>query len=246
MAVHKPAGMLIHRSRIDRAASRFLLQTVRDQIGQRVYPVHRLDKPTAGIVLMALMPAIARSLSEQFASALVEKQYLAICRGYSEAQQRIDYPLVEPFDPTTDQLADRDKPAQAAHTDLQRLATVELPQAVGRYPTARYSLLLLQPRTGRRHQLRRHLKHIFHPIIGDTTYGDGRHNQFFRRHFGNHQLMLCAWRLRLRHPGKGDELILQTHPETSFSDVLARAPWKLDPAAACPSLIRTYFNSESN
>ncbi len=137
----------------------------------------------------------------------------------------IDYALREEQDPLTDACADPDKPAQPAVTDYECLAQVELPDAVGRYPTARYSLLQLAPRTGRKHQLRRHLKHIFHPIIGDTTHGDGIHNRFFRERFDSHRLLLEATALRLVHPRTGTPLAITASPAPEMQRVLVALGW---------------------
>ncbi|MEZ5451798.1 MAG: tRNA pseudouridine(65) synthase TruC [Thiothrix sp.] len=200
VAINKPSGLLVHRSLIDRHETQFAIQLTRDQIGQKVFPVHRLDKPTSGVLLFALDSDTTRLLTEQFTANLVQKTYLAVVRGYTEESGIIDYPLKEELDKIADANADQDKPAQVAITHYRRLATVELPYPVGRYPTARYSLLELRPKTGRKHQLRRHLKHIFHPIVGDTTHGDGKHNALFREKFACQRLLLHAASIQLQHP----------------------------------------------
>ena len=141
VAVHKPAGLLVHRSMIDKYETRFALQMVRNQVGQHVYPVHRLDKPTSGVLLFALSSDIAKSVGEQFAAHTIEKTYLAVVRGYIDESGVIDYALKEELDKKSDKQARADKPAQDAVTEYQRLATVELDEAVGRYNTARYSLV---------------------------------------------------------------------------------------------------------
>ncbi|MEW6981972.1 tRNA pseudouridine(65) synthase TruC [Colwelliaceae bacterium 6471] len=198
--VDKPSGLLVHRSMIDKHETLFALQLVRDQVGQYVYPVHRLDKPTSGVLLMALSPEIAAIMSEQFMTGLVNKTYLALVRGHTSAQGHIDYPLKEVLDKMTDKKARQDKPAQQAVTQYKTLLNCELPMAVGRYNTSRYSLVSLKPETGRKHQLRRHMKHIFHPIVGDTTYGDGKHNTMFRECFSLNRLVLVAKSLSFIHP----------------------------------------------
>ncbi|MBK1650214.1 tRNA pseudouridine(65) synthase TruC [Rhabdochromatium marinum] len=227
IAVHKPAGLLVHRSLIDTGASTFALQLVRDLIGQWVYPVHRLDRPTSGVLLFARNPETARALTAQFSASRVSKTYHAIVRGWTQPAGTIDHALREEPDRITDALADPDKPPQRAVTGYRRLAQVELPFPVGRYPSARYSLLELQPETGRRHQLRRHLKHIFHPIIGDTTHGDGRHNQFFRDRFGNQRLLLVATRLCLDHPATGQRLVIEAPPAEDFAHMARALGWNL-------------------
>ena len=225
VAVHKPSGLLVHRSLIDRRETRFALQLVRDQIGRRVYPVHRLDKPTSGTLLFALDPETARRLTAQFTAGAVEKTYLAVTRGHTDESGVIDYALREELDRIADARADPDKAPQTAVTHYRRLATVELPHAVGRYATARYSLLALTPRTGRKHQLRRHLKHIFHPIVGDTTHGDGRHNRFFRERLDCHRLLLAATGLALEHPHSGAALSIEAPLAADFRRVLATLGW---------------------
>ncbi len=182
VAINKPSGLLVHRSMIDRHETRFAMQMVRDQIGQRVYPLHRLDKPTSGVLLFALSPEVAKLAGEQFQQHSVSKSYLAIVRGVTDEKGLIDHALREQLDKITDRKAQKDKPAQDAITHYRRLADIELPVCIDRYPTSRYSLLQLTPETGRKHQIRRHLKHISHPIIGDAKHGKGKHNRYFARH----------------------------------------------------------------
>ncbi|HDZ8856067.1 TPA: tRNA pseudouridine(65) synthase TruC [Aeromonas dhakensis] len=202
VAVNKPSGLLVHRSWLDKAETRFAMQMTRDLIGGRhVYPVHRLDRPTSGVLLFALDPAVARTLTEAFAARQVHKEYLALVRGWAPEQGVIDYPLKEQLDKIADAMSDPDRPAQEAVTAFRRLHQVELPHAVSKkHPTSRYSLVRLFPKTGRKHQLRRHLDHLFHPIVGDTTHGDGRHNRFFREHYGCDRLLLVARTLSFQHP----------------------------------------------
>lgn len=217
VAINKPSGLLVHRSLIDTRETRFAIQLTRDQIGQRVYPVHRLDKPTSGVLLFALDSATARLLTAQFTARTIRKKYLAVVRGYAEDEGEINYALKEKHDAIADADADPDKDAQAAITHYQCLQRVELPHPVGRYQTARYSLIELKPLTGRRHQIRRHMKHIFHPIIGDTTHGDGKQNQFFRQHFATHRLLLHARSLELTHPHQQTPLAIYAPLPTDFN-----------------------------
>ncbi|MFZ7265793.1 tRNA pseudouridine(65) synthase TruC [Avibacterium avium] len=200
VAVNKPAGMLVHRSWLDRHETQFVMQTLRDQIGQHVFPIHRLDRPTSGVLLFALNGEIAKLLCEQFEQKQVEKSYLAVVRGYLKEQGRIDYPLKVQLDKIADKFAQQDKAPQEAITDYEGLKTVEMPYGVGRYQTSRYSLVRLIPQTGRKHQLRRHLKHIFHPILGDTQYGDLHQNRALTEHTGVQRLMLHAETLAFNHP----------------------------------------------
>lgn len=222
IAIDKPAGLLVHRSAVDRHETRFAVQLLRDQIGKRVQPVHRLDRGTSGVLLFAFDPGITRNLSEQFERHAVRKTYLAVVRGWPPESGCIDHPLTVQAD---EYAGVSGQTAQAAVTRFRRLATVELPFAVERYPASRYALLALFPETGRRHQLRRHMKHIAHPIIGDATHGKGVHNRFFQGQFGCHRLLLACVALRLRHPVSGEELILQAPLEGTFSRLAGDLGW---------------------
>lgn len=209
VAINKPSALLVHRTNIDRHETRFALQLLRRQLKQKVYPVHRLDKPTSGVLLFALDAATARNLSDQFRYHRIEKTYLALVRGWTDDCGEIDYPLVDgPIKAAYAVQQNSDKPREAL-TRYRTLQRVELPIAVGRYATGRYSLVEARPATGRRHQLRRHFKHIFHPIIGDTTYGDSAHNRMFRNRFECQRLMLHAAELLCQHPATDERLRLE-------------------------------------
>ena len=222
VAINKPSGLLVHRSPVDQYETRFAMQMTRDQIGQHVYPVHRLDKPTSGVLLFALSSEVASLLSKQFTATTMNKTYWAVVRGYTNNSGVVDSDLQEEQDKMTDKLADKDKPAQSAITHYERLATTELPYPVGRYDSVRYSLVSLQPKTGRKHQLRRHLKRIFHPIVGDTTHGDGKQNTFLREQFGLSRLMLHAKSIGFKHPISGEELLIEAGVPEDFSLMLER------------------------
>jgi tRNA pseudouridine65 synthase len=215
IAVNKPAGLQVHRSWISEENEVFLLQRLRDQIGQRVYPIHRLDRPTSGVILFALSSEAARVMCGVFEQREVTKEYLAIVRGYTEEQGHINYPLRE----------EPHKPEQQAITDYQRLATVELPIPIGRYNTARYSLVRVTPHTGRMRQIRKHFHHIFHPLIGDTSHGEGRHNRLFREEFAVERLLLHAHRLQLPYPGSETALIITAPLPPEFEQLMTRFGW---------------------
>ena len=192
LAIHKPAGLLVHRSPIDKRETRFAVQLTRDMAGQRVFPVHRLDKATSGLLLFALSPELVAPLAAQFAERRVQKTYQALVRGWPLAEGLIDRPLVYRRDRLGD--ADRQEAAepQNAVTAYVTRSTATLDRSLGRYPQQRYALVEVHPRTGRKHQIRRHLTHINHPIIGDVNHGDRHHNHLFNAWRGYHRLYL-AW-----------------------------------------------------
>ncbi|WP_373078260.1 tRNA pseudouridine(65) synthase TruC [Zhongshania sp.] len=224
IAINKPSGLLVHRSPIDRHETRFAIQILRDQIGQYVYPAHRLDKPTSGVLLFALSPEVASLIGQAFQTHQVEKDYLAVLRGYCPDAGHIDYPLTE----EPDKRIARSKPAapQEAITDYRRLASYELDAHIETYPQSRYSLVLAQPKTGRRHQLRRHFKHISHPIIGDAKHGRGRHNRYFAERLDCPRLLLHALQLRFIHPLSKLEIQLKAPLDHHFSALIKRFHWE--------------------
>jgi len=223
LAVHKPAGLLVHRSPIDKHETEFALQYARAlNGGEHVYPVHRLDRPTSGVLLFARDPDTARTVGQAMMAGEVSKTYLAVVRGWTPESGTIDHPLKD--EPEDRRLRGTEQPVRDALTHYRRLATTEIPVEIERYPTSRYSLVELYPKTGRKHQLRRHMKHINHPIIGDANHGRGRHNRYFAERFGQGRLMLAATELALTHPVTDEELILKAPPEQSFMDVLSIFP----------------------
>lgn len=230
VAIHKPSGLLVHRSELDRHETRFAVQLLRDQLGRHVYPAHRLDRGTSGVLLFALDKDTARQVGGQFERQEVAKTYLAVVRGHPPESGHIDHALSRRRDDAEWVGDNASEAAQPAVTDFRRLATCELPHAVDRYPTSRYALVELYPQTGRRHQLRRHLKHISHPIIGDATFGKGRHNRLFQTLFGSTRMLLACTRLQLTHPD-GRALDIQAAPDDDFSRVLAALGWQ--PAQHC-------------
>ncbi len=200
VAVNKPAGMLVHRSWLDKHETQFVMQTLRDQLGQHVFPLHRLDRPTSGVLLFALSKEVAAQTMPMFAQHDIAKTYHAVVRGWIEHGDVLDYPLKVELDKIADKFASQDKEAQSAVTAYQPLAKVEVPLSTGRFATSRYSLVEMKPTTGRKHQLRRHMHHLSHPIIGDTTHGDGKHNRLFREHYAAPRLLLHASCVEFRHP----------------------------------------------
>ncbi len=225
MAVNKPAGWLVHRSWLDRREKIVVMQTVRDMLGQHVFTVHRLDRPTSGLLLLALSSEVAHTLSGQFEQHQVNKTYHAVARGYMEGDGTIDYALTQELDKIADKFAQPDKAPQPAISRYRALAQVEMPVAIGRYPTSRYSLMELSPQTGRKHQLRRHMSHLHHPLIGDSTHGDLRQNRGFARAFACPRLMLHASRLELTHPVTGKPLQINASWDQTWQNLMAQFGW---------------------
>jgi len=227
VVIDKPAHLLVHRSALDRHETRFAVQMLRDQIGHHVWPAHRLDRGTSGVLLFGLSAGTAASLGQQFAAGTVGKRYLAVVRGHPPETGCIDHPLSRQRDAYEFAGDACSNEAQAALTRFRRLATTELPFAVDRYPSSRYALLEVSPVTGRRHQIRRHLKHIAHPVIGDATYGKGRHNRFFAEHFGCRRLLLACTVLAFTHPASGAALEIKSPVSGEFAATLAQLEWGL-------------------
>lgn len=227
MAINKPSGLLVHRSPIDRHETEFAVQILRDQIGQFVYPVHRLDKPTSGVLLFALDKESAKLMGEQFMSRETKKSYIAVVRGYVDESGVIEHALSVKLDKIADKDSSEDKEAQDATTYYERLATVEVPYSVGKYDKSRYSLVQLEPQTGRKHQLRRHMKHISHHILGDTKYGRGEHNKLIRSEFDCHRMLLHAITLQIKHPHTDEMLIIKAPLDESFNSICKFFNWHL-------------------
>lgn len=202
VAIDKPPAFHVHPPESDRRVPRRLicLSLLRDQVGRYVYPVHRLDVATSGVLLWALNQDTARLLNRAFLDRQIEKRYRTVARGFTRDEFSIELPLE--LDSTGD-LAD-------SRTDFRRLGQVEWDIPVGKkFPRARYSYLEAYPRTGRHHQIRRHLNRIASPIIGDTDHGDSHHNRFFREHWGIQGLCLRAFELKFQHPRTGNMLSIQ-------------------------------------
>ena len=222
VAINKPSGLLVHRSRIATQANTFAVQMLRDQIQKPVYLIHRLDRPTSGVLLFALDSETARKVSLQFAEKQVTKQYLAVVRGHSPNRGTWDEPLQEKLDRCSDTRAESDKPPQNAVTQFESLKHWTVPFAVNKYPTSRYSLVRVFPKTGRKHQIRRHFNHMAYPILGDTTHGDRRHNRAFREHFGINRLLLAAVELRFRHPYSNRQLSIKANVGEEYELALSQ------------------------
>ena len=193
VAIDKPAGLLVHPSALDAHEERTALQLLRDQLGERVWPLHRLDKGTSGVLLFARSAAAAARWAPAFEAGQVRKHYLALVRGWPPEAGEIDQPLAR--DP---ELPSAGQPRLPAHTGFRRLACFDWPFSVdARHPSSRYALMAVEPRSGRRHQIRRHFKHLAHPLVGDTTHGKGAHNRAVAQWLGVQRLWLHAQSVEL-------------------------------------------------
>ncbi|QLE84862.1 tRNA pseudouridine(65) synthase TruC [Shewanella sp. Scap07] len=237
VAIHKPAGLLVHRSYLARRERFFAMQLTRDKIGCHVFPVHRLDRPTSGILLFAKSSEMANILCEQFANKTIEKHYIALVRGNMHEAGLLDYALKQELDDLGDKHADTDKAAQDAQTSYKPLLNCEIPYPSGRYSTSRYCLIHLTPHTGRKHQLRRHMAHLRHPIIGDTTHGDGKQNRFFREHFNINRLWLIAKKLSFDHPRTGERVSIETELESQWLELFEQLGWQAEDLDNQPSML---------
>ncbi len=253
VAVDKPAGLFVHRSFMDKGEIYFALQLVRDQIGQYVYPVHRLDRPTSGVLLFALTKDVAQKLNEAFANKSnshaegeensetdLTKTYYALVRGhlpFTNLAELIDYPLKEKLDKLGDKNVSRDKAPQSAQTHYQVIKQASLPIALGKFDSVRYSLVKLLPITGRRHQIRRHLAHLRSPILGDINYGDNKQNPFFIKHFGFKRLMLIAKSLCFTHPITNKKVTIAAEFDSQWKHVFTELNWSIDDHSQTTSVI---------
>ncbi|GAB6195396.1 pseudouridine synthase [Lysobacter xanthus] len=209
--VCKPAGLMVHDSALARGESDFAADRLREQFGRPVFLVHRLDRATSGCLLLAFDRETASALGRTLMSHEVEKTYWAVCRGWPDEDFEVDHPLDGgPGKPLK-------KPAVTA---FRRLRTVELEIPSAGFPTSRYAWLEAMPRTGRFRQIRRHLKHLSHHLIGDTSHGDGRHNRAFRM-LGIHRMLLHARGLAFVHPGSGELLRVGAPVDDEFAKALA-------------------------
>ena len=223
VAVDKPAGIAMHRSSMAAREDAYLVDAIREQLGRTLYLAHRLDRATSGVVLLAASKETAAALGAQFMSRAVEKVYLAVARGVVDEAGTIDHPLDAPGQ----------REAKRAVTHYRRLASIELPIALGRYDTVRYSLVEARPETGRYRQIRRHFKHLSHHLIGDTSHGEGRHNRLFRMNWSVHRLLLHAWKIRLAHPVTGAPLEIVAPLDASWEKLLRAFGWSLQSAVPC-------------
>jgi tRNA pseudouridine65 synthase len=210
VAVNKPHGLLVHRSPIAADASEFAIQLLRDQLGMKVYPVHRLDRKTSGVLLFALNEDMNRMMQEAFMNKQVSKQYVALVRGFTPASGVIDYALTN----------EKGK-VQEAVTHFTTLKTYELPIPFGKQETSRYSLVEVNPETGRMHQIRKHFAHIFHPIIGDRPHGCNKQNKLFLEQWNMNTMLLHASEISFEHPIIAQNVTINANRSDEFNRVLS-------------------------
>ncbi|NVJ85516.1 MAG: pseudouridylate synthase [Algoriphagus sp.] len=213
VAINKPAGLLVHRTKLAAGEKEhFALQLLRDQLGQHIFPVHRLDRPTSGVLLFSKNKEILSLLKAQFSERSVKKTYLALVRGI---------PSIEKGSFERELENERSGKLQAAKTDYELVHSVEIPfDTTGRYPTSRYSLLSLHPLTGRTHQIRIHLAQARHYIIGDKKHGNNKQNKFFEKQFNLQNLLLHAYRLEFKDPKTQQLIQIKAEIPVHFRTVL--------------------------
>jgi tRNA pseudouridine65 synthase len=220
IAVNKPSGLLVHKSWVAKDAKEFALQTVRDMVGKHVFPVHRLDRPTSGVLLFAFSGELAQQVQSQWHEA--EKIYLAVVRGWLKEPIKVDHALKGMTDYGQDSETEQD-----AQTLFTPLAQVEINATIDKYPQSRFGLVKAQPLQGRTHQIRRHLKHLSHPIIGDARYGKGKYNRYVGEHLSCPRLLLHAAQLTVIHPITQQPITIHAPIEDDMAQLFNRFNWPL-------------------
>lgn len=215
LALDKPAGLLVHPSALDAHAPHTVTGALRAMLGAPVFLLHRLDRGTSGVLLAARHAQAAREARALFDTQRVHKRYRVLVRGWPPERGEIDAPLArDPERPSAGQ------PHLPACTRYTRLACFEWPFAVdARFAHSRYALLEVAPLTGRRHQIRRHLKHVGHPVVGDATHGKGAHNRAVAAWLGTARLWLHAHRVEL--PWRGAVLRVEAPCGPEWAPLLA-------------------------
>lgn len=219
--VYKPEKLLTHRTEIANGDTEFALQIVRNQLGRRVSPVYRLDRGTSGLLMFAFDSEVVSALAGQTHESF-KKRYLALVRGWTPEELEINHALKPPVDPY---LRTQKTQPQSAVSYLKTIAQTEIPVPSGTFPSTRLSLVSLELGTGRRHQLRRHLKHIAHPIIGDATYGKGPLNRALADYFDADRLLLHCGQISFVHPKTAERLTLTCEPMGVMYQMLSDLGW---------------------
>lgn len=203
VVANKPSGLLVHRGWGD--DDDVALFRVRDAIGARVHPIHRLDRGTSGALVFARTPEAASVLAKSFEAHDVDKRYLALVRGAPPAEGVVDHPVPKGED-----------------TKGPRVSAVTRYRLVARSPVDRCALVEARPVTGRLHQIRRHLRHLSHPLVGDVSYGDGKVNRHYRATYDLHRLALHAIAVTFPHPATGDRVTVTAPMPSDLGEPLRR------------------------
>lgn len=212
VAINKPHGMLVHRSKIAKDATEFALQELRDQIEHWVSPCHRLDRKTGGVLMFAKDEEADRALKQLITDREVTKVYRAIVRGWIETEEgTIDKQLVSESGKEQDAL-----------TKYKVIDRYEINQPVGKFKTGRFTLVEVYPETGRMHQIRRHFAHFRHYIINDKTHGDCNQNKFFEQELNIWNMMLHAKSFGFVHPFTKEEIWIEAPLQKDFTQALLR------------------------
>lgn len=209
VVINKPHGLLVHKSKIAAEATEFAIQILRDQIGQRVTPVHRLDRKTGGVLVFALTDEANKAMNLLFDENRVSKTYHALVRGYTLDEERVDYPLRK-----------ENGTLQDAVTNYRTIERVEVPVALGKHETQRYSLVEVKPETGRMHQIRKHFNHLRHPIIGDRPHGCNKQNKLFKEKWDMTTMLLHASEVQFIHPFKFEIITIKAPLHSEFKRTL--------------------------
>lgn len=211
IAINKPAGLLVHRTKLARDAREFALQILRNQVGYQVTPIHRLDRKTSGVLLFAKQQEYVHAFQLALQREETQKRYIAFVRGYFPDEALVDYPLIK-----------ENGSKQEAVTLFKCIQKMEIPLVLGKFETSRYSLVEAFPRTGRMHQIRRHLNHLRHPIIGDRPHGCNKQNALFLEEFALKKMMLHAESLELFHPFLKKKIVVSAERPEFFVEILRK------------------------
>lgn len=211
IAINKSAGLLVHRSSIATNTDVYALQLLRDQVGYHVFLIHRLDRKTSGILLFAKDKKSVQLFQKALSSDQSTKTYIALVRGYFPDEAKVDYDLTN----------DKGK-TQNAITEFKLISTTEIDVPLGKFDTSRYSLIQAQPKTGRMHQIRKHLNHLRHPIIGDRPHGCNKQNKLFLEKWNLTKMLLHAKEMKIEHPYSEKKLSLAVPLPKYFDQILEK------------------------
>lgn len=221
VAVNKPAGLLVHRTHLAKDEEDAVVQRLRDQTGKWVFPVHRLDRGTSGVLVMAFSPDVARQLSIQFAESKTQKIYHCLVRGFCEENGVINYPLAKLNEQKGRSRFKIEGTEKEAETHFTLMAHYQLPVPVSRYGSMRLSWIEVVPKQGRKHQIRRHFKHLLNPLVGDSCYGCRHINKVAKEIWPeDFRLMLHASSLEFKHPITEQQLILEAPVSEKITNIL--------------------------